>query len=99
MVIRTLVPDDAPAVLDVMVAAFDDLAIRSGEGPPPPPHPAPGHLRIRHLAGTDPGGAWLAEDDGQVVGAALALLREGLWGLSLLVVRPAVQSRGTGRAL
>jgi Acetyltransferase (GNAT) domain len=56
-------------------------------------------VRIRHVARTDPGGAWAAELDGALVGAALALVREGLWGLSLLVVHPAAQSGGIGRAL
>jgi hypothetical protein len=37
--------------------------------------------------------------DGEVVGAALALVREGLWGLSLLIVREDHQSAGHGRAL
>jgi GNAT superfamily N-acetyltransferase len=96
---RPLLPEDAPAVLEVMIAAFTDLARRFHEPPPPPVHAAPGLLRIRHLAGTDPGGAWLAEESGQVVGAALALVREGLWGLSLLVVHPDAQSQGVGRAL
>ena len=100
MRLRPLLPEDAPVVYDVMVQSFADLAARFHEDPAPPPgDPEPGRLRIRHLATTDPGGAWLAEEDGAVVGAALALLREGLWGLSLLVVRPGVQSRGTGRAL
>src|SRR5438094_800614 len=39
------------------------------------------------------------DDDGTCVGAALALVREGIWGLSLLVVAPGHQSNGTGRAL
>ena len=56
-------------------------------------------MRIRHVALTDPEGAWVAEADGAIAGAVLALMREGLWGLSLLVVHPAAQSRGTGRAL
>ena len=55
--------------------------------------------RFRHVIETDPGGAWLAEEDGRPVGAALAILREGLWGLSLLVVHPDAQSGGIGRAL
>src|SRR4051794_17412547 len=55
--------------------------------------------RARHLAQTDPGGAWAVEQDGAFVGAALALVREGLWGLSLLLVREDQQSRGHGRAL
>jgi len=99
MRLRRLLPEDAPAVHDVMVAAFTDLALRFHEEPPLPADPVPSHLRIRHLARTDPDGAWLAEEDGRVVGAALALVREGLWGLSLLVVRPAAQSQGVGRAL
>jgi GNAT superfamily N-acetyltransferase len=55
--------------------------------------------RTRHLAGTDPGGCWLAEEDGAPVGAALALRREGLWGLSLFCVTPAAQGKGVGRTL
>ena len=35
-----------------------------------------------------PAGAWVAEDDGGLRGRALALKREGIWGLSLLVVGP-----------
>jgi len=41
----------------------------------------------------------VAERDGEVVGAALALLREGLWGLSLLFAEPSVQGEGVGREL
>ena len=60
---------------------------------------ARGMARIAHLQRTDPGGAWVAEIDGQIAGVALALVREGLWGLSLLAVEPAHQSRGIGRRL
>lgn len=57
-------------------------------------------VRMRHLVGTDPGGAWVSvDDDGVVDGVALALLREGIWGLSLLIVHPRRQSGGVGRAL
>jgi GNAT superfamily N-acetyltransferase len=56
-------------------------------------------LRIRHLVGTDPGGAWVAEHEGEIVGVALALLREGVWGLSLLAVAEAHQGCGVGREL
>ena len=48
---------------------------------------------------TDPGGAWVAERGGEVVGASLGIVREGVWGLSLLVVRPDAQSTGAGREL
>jgi GNAT superfamily N-acetyltransferase len=95
-----MLPSDADAVLDVMNAAFADLDIRLGRPAPPSANePGPGLVRIRHLIGTDPGGAWVADDGGDVVGAALALVREGIWGLSLLVVQPGRQSTGTGSAL
>ena len=97
--LRPLLPDDAAAAHGVAMAAFEDLARRRNEPPHPAPDPAIAHLRIRHLATTDPGGAWAAMDDGELVGAALGLRREGLWGLSLLVVHPRAQSRGAGRAL
>jgi len=59
-----------------------------------------GEARQAHVLDTDPRGAWVALDDaGEVCGVALAILREGLWGLSLLAVRPDVQSRGIGRRL
>jgi hypothetical protein len=62
-------------------------------------HRAWGLARARHLVATDPGGAWAVENDGAVVGVALALVRESLWGLSLLIVRADHQSGGHGRAL
>ncbi|MEO3752210.1 GNAT family N-acetyltransferase [Streptomyces sp. B6B3] len=56
--------------------------------------------RVRHLTVTDPLGCWLAEDDaGRPVGAALTSRREGLWGLSLLVVAPDAQGKGVGTEL
>jgi len=55
--------------------------------------------RMRHLLRTDPGGAFVAERDEQVIGVALALLREGLWYLSLLTVLPGEQGAGAGGAL
>jgi len=59
-----------------------------------------GQSRVAHLLETDPEGAWVAQNaDGRVVGVALALLREGLWGLSLFAVEPALQGNGIGRRL
>jgi GNAT superfamily N-acetyltransferase len=57
------------------------------------------HARIRHLAETDPGGAWVAERAGELVGVALALVREGVWGFSLFAVAADLQGHGVGRAL
>jgi GNAT superfamily N-acetyltransferase len=97
---RPMRPDDADAVQDCAVRAFEDLDRRLGEEyPAPPPQRGAAVLRLRHLVATDPGGAWVAERDGAVAGAALALVREGLWGLSLLVTDPGAQSLGAGREL
>ncbi len=80
--------DDADAVLDIMHATWGVGNRRAGR------------LRITHLLDTDPGGAWVTTDDeGKVDGGALALVREDLWGLSLLIVRADRQSAGQGREL
>ena len=92
---RPLREEDFAAVLAVNERAFDDLVGR--ELPRPSLEAAYG--RYRRLLETDPGGAWVAERDGAVVGAALGIVREGLWGLSLLIVDPPAQSAGAGREL
>jgi GNAT superfamily N-acetyltransferase len=98
MQIRPMTPDDVAAAdrtawsaLQVHIpeafAIDDDVRARRGRH------------RIAHLQRTDPGGAWVAEAGGEIAGVALALMREGVWGLSLLGVRPDLQSRGVGRRL
>jgi ribosomal protein S18 acetylase RimI-like enzyme len=100
MLIRPMTPDDVPAadlaawaaLREQIPAEFTtelDGEVRAGRG----------RLRIAHLQSSDPGGAWVAEDDGEVVGVSLALVREGVWGLSLFGVKPELQGRGTGRRL
>lgn len=55
--------------------------------------------RTAHMVRTDPDGAWMAVEGDTVTGMALAIVREGLWGLSLMAVRPANHARGTGTKL
>ncbi|HET7481003.1 MAG TPA: GNAT family N-acetyltransferase [Rubrobacteraceae bacterium] len=55
--------------------------------------------RYRHALEHDPGGAWVAVDGDRVAGAALALVREGVWILSLLAVDEAYRNAGVGRDL
>lgn len=97
--LRQLQPDEWPVVHEIAFAAFADLERREGTEPHPLP---PDHVieqRYRHIIETDPGGAWIAEENGRAIGAACAILREGVWGLSLLIVDPSAQSNGVGRAL
>lgn len=92
--------EDIPAVHDVMLAAFGDLDRRLGEEyPGPQPQLAQSTVRFRRTLATDPGGSWVAERDGRVAGAAVGIVREGVWGLSMFIVHPAAQGAGLGRAL
>ncbi len=83
--------EDVEPLVDVCAAALwggvdeSSRAVRSG--------------RIAHLLASDPGGAWVAEHDGRPVGTAMALLREGVWGLSLLALLEEHRTRGAGRAV
>jgi GNAT superfamily N-acetyltransferase len=97
--VRPLEAADIDPVLDLSVEAFQDLNRRLGEPPEPPGPIAAGRVRMRRLLATDPGGAWVAERRGRVVGCSLGIVRDGLWGLSLLVVGPDAQSSGVGREL
>jgi len=96
-----MVEADVPAAYELMVAAFADLDRRLHEPPQPPPRdPGPGYVRLRRVLTSDPAGCWACEHgDGQLTGAGLAIMREGVWGLSLLVVRPDLQSAGFGSEL
>lgn len=90
---------DAEAVRLIARSAFRDL---DGVTPDTPEDPGAGVLqlaRTRHLVRTDPGGCWIAEQNGEAVGAALSIRREGVWILTLFVVAPSAQGNGVGRLL
>ena len=55
--------------------------------------------RLRHSLLTDPGGSFVTERSGLVTGAAQAVIREGIWILSLMAVSPTLGKGGEGRAL
>ncbi|WP_432011746.1 GNAT family N-acetyltransferase [Streptomyces cucumeris] len=102
MILRQLhdTDKDAEAVWEVVSAAFGDTAALAGLDGWPPGYVAEVHDRNRHLARSDPGGCWLAVDDGGMpLGAALSTRREGTWGLSMFAVLPRAQRQGVGREL
>jgi GNAT superfamily N-acetyltransferase len=85
------------------VAAADDVARALLHIATPGVDPATlvrsGRRRIAHLQATDPGGCFVAEDDGEVVGLSLSLIREGVWGYSLFALAAHLHGRGIGREL
>ena len=97
--LRPMLREDALPVHELAGRTFAELEERLHEPPSPLTPPETALVRFHQLLDRDPGGAWVAERHGQLIGAALAIDRDGLWGLSLLVVDPAHQSGGLGRAL
>lgn len=97
--IRPLTPDDAREVFHLTTECFQDLARRRGRPPEPARDYEASAVRLRHSPTADPDGCWAACEDGRIVAATMASIREGVWGLSLLVVAPHAQSSGIGREL
>ncbi len=99
--IRRLAADDIDGLHVLPISAFAELDRQRGRTP----HDwdearlAWWKRRMAHLLDTDPSRQWVAVDAGEIVGVAAASVREGLWGLSLLVVRPGRQGGGVGRRL
>ena len=98
--IRRMSEDDVAAVHALMAAVFADLDRRLGaKYVGPQPQLAQVRIRFGRVLSSDPGGSWVAERDGRVVGCASSILREDVWGLSMFVVDTAAQGAGLGREL
>jgi GNAT superfamily N-acetyltransferase len=99
--LRPLRREEAGLVQPLPAAAFADLDLRMGRSPPPwtEERCAWFDRRVEHFLAHDPDRQFVAVRDGELVGVAMASVREGLWGLSLLVVLPGIQSAGLGRRL
>jgi len=55
--------------------------------------------RTLHFLHSDPGGSWVAEDEGAIVGMSQSFVRDDYWMLSQLGTVPGRQGRGLGREL
>lgn len=99
MTIRPLQPRDAAQAAAMARTALSQLYPENLLPAQEASRVAAGTARVAHLQRTDPGGCWVAEVEGQIVGAAIGLIREGLWGFSLFAVLPAFQGHGIGSRL
>lgn len=95
--VRPMSAGDVEVAFEVQRAALLDLAGRMGR-PAWEMSTARGRARIAHLLASDPDSCWV-HDNGHVEGVAVALVRDGMWFLSLLMVDPAAQGTGVGAAL
>lgn len=105
VLIRPMTVDDLPRAQQISSAAFLEVDRRTYQRAWPEPQPRPPHRaaawteRTAHLLSTDPGGCWVADQDGAVVGFAASMVRELMWILSSFAVDPAAQRGGFGRLL
>jgi predicted N-acetyltransferase YhbS len=99
--VRPLTDADVPAVEQLAWDALAGAGRRYGfsMGERDAARVAFAQARVRHLMTTDPGGTFVAEQDGEPVGVALALRRGSFWFLSLLTVVEGRQGTGIGRQL
>lgn len=103
--IRPMRTGDVAACEQLSSRAFHELDLRTYRRDWPEPSPRPPHraeawrTRTQHLLTTDPGGCWVVEADGEVVGFATSLVRELMWILASYAVRPDLQGQGLGRGL
>lgn len=99
--LRPLTPEDAPAAVAIIQAAFAEAERRRGEEPEEFSDERRTRVtrRIAHFTETDGPGCWAAEADGRIVGMSAAIRRAELWGLALLFVHPDHQSGRIGSRL
>jgi predicted N-acetyltransferase YhbS len=97
-----MLPDDvngAAAVGTAALAVLYPIELRPDDAATRAAFTQRSRARVAHIRDRDPAGAWVAELDGEIVGMALALVREGVWGLSLFGVKPELQGQGIGGPL
>jgi GNAT superfamily N-acetyltransferase len=98
---RRATEDDLAAEFSVFIAAEEELRNRRGiafTGPPFDPAGQWAQVQ-RHVLTHDGERAFVAEENGRIVGFTAAIVRSDLWYLSALFIDPAHQGRGIGKQL
>lgn len=98
--IRPMKPEDAEAVYHTAsTALFESPEEKERLRRRTPEEVENRKTRYKHFLRHDPGGAWVAEDDGRVSGVAISIVRERVWVLSLFAVAAAHRNTGLGKDL
>lgn len=98
-------PGDVETAERISDQAFHELDLRTSprDAPDPERRSAQGSAtwvrRTLRLLQHDPGGCWVADDGGEVVGFTTSFVRERVWCLATYAVRPGLQGQGIGRGL
>jgi|HubBroStandDraft_1064217.scaffolds.fasta_scaffold67414_3 GNAT superfamily N-acetyltransferase len=99
--LRPMTETDVPGAVEAFDSGFLSMRVRYGL-------PITGNSiqaerrrqnRTRHFLASDPGGSWVADDEGQIVGMSQSFVRDDYWMLSQLGTVPGRQGRGLGREL
>jgi GNAT superfamily N-acetyltransferase len=98
LAIRPVAADELGTCGDIWRSSINDYLARLSV-PEIPPELGPITRLYGHLRTTDPDAFVVAVDGDRIIGFAAAVVRERLWFLSMLFVRPEAQGRGLGRAL
>ena len=96
--LRTAQPGDIPAGSKVMYEAFKDIADRHNFRPDFPSAEVAGGLLSMMLEAPD-FDAFVAEEDGAIVGSLFVSRRSPVGGISVITVDPKAQNRAVGRSL
>lgn len=105
VIVRPMREGDLEAFGEITATSYYEVDVRTYQRAwPDPVRRPPGRTsawihRARAALLTDPGGCWVAEVDGEVVGGAVSRVRELMWILASFAVRPDQQGRGIGTQL
>jgi len=89
-------PEDLDAASKTVQRAYNDLRQRHGLAPTVPLRPP---AFAQFCLDEDPGGLWVAESEGMMLGFGFSWMRGRFWYLAQLFTDPAVQAKGVGQAL